>query len=330
MIQLIRNENLLPDDIPITAAEKYLKTIPNIGYGWLKSDDFFIPFILEKRFIFKRLVFTHSPIKISNKKKYDLSLEKSFLNNIVTYCKNLKIDYISQPNPNVLFSTYPEESIHVKFGTYIIDLRLTLETLFQNLHSKHRNVIKKAQKDGVIIKMGHDLLNDFYPIYKNTLSRQKLNYTTLLELKKMVQGPLKDNCEIFIAEKDGIVQGGAFFIFQQNQSTYYLLGASLQNPHIGSLNLLHWEAISYFKKIGVLYYNFVGARISPIKGSKQEGIQRFKSRFGSSFKEGYLWKVPINQKKYYLFNFISKLNSLLRGRKHRGDIIDDELRNEKK
>ena len=42
----------------------------------------------------------------------------------------------------------------------------------------------------------------------------------------------------------------------------------------------------------------------PKKGSKQETIQRFKSRFGSQMVEGYLWKCPIRPFRYKLPNYI--------------------------
>ena len=46
------------------------------------------------------------------------------------------------------------------------------------------------------------------------------------------------------------------------------------------MNLLHWHAIRLFRALGVKQYDFVGARINPSKGSKQEGLVIFKERFG--------------------------------------------------
>ena len=86
------------------------------------------------------------------------------------------------------------------------------------------------------------------------------------------------------------------------------------------MNLLHWEAIKYFKEKGIKRYDFVGARISPEKGSKLEGIQRFKSRFGPTLKRGYLWKKNINPLKTNLYNFLVLIKTL----NCKGDVVDQE------
>jgi lipid II:glycine glycyltransferase (peptidoglycan interpeptide bridge formation enzyme) len=49
---------------------------------------------------------------------------------------------------------------------------------------------------------------------------------------------------------------------------------------LGSSNLLQWEIIKKLKSLGVREYDFVGGRVEVPKGSKLEGIQRFKQRFG--------------------------------------------------
>lgn len=330
MVQLVFDEKLLKGKIPFTASEKYLQSLSKISYGWFVSDLFYLPFVIEKKFIFKRLVITHECVKISSELDNHHILEKEFLNNVVDLAKRLSIDFISIPKSGVVFNTFPDKSISVPFGSYLLDLSLDEKVLFENLHSKHRNVIKKAEKDGVLIKWGHEYLSDFYPVYQDTLARQKLNYFSLNDLENMCSGVLTDHVQVFVAVKDGKVQGGAMFLFAANDSVYYLLGGSLPVPHIGSLNFLHWSAICYFKSKNVAIYDFVGARIKPQIGSKLEGIQRFKSRFGSDLRVGYLWKFPINSFKYFLYNKIASLNSFIRGRRYRGDIIDDELKNAKK
>ncbi len=44
--------------------------------------------------------------------------------------------------------------IAAPYGTYIIDLTQPEETLWSNLHSKHRNVVRNAMKKGVEIRSG--------------------------------------------------------------------------------------------------------------------------------------------------------------------------------
>ena len=84
-----------------------------------------------------------------------------------------------------------------------------------------------------------------------------------------------------------------------------------------------------FKKMGVREYDFMGARLNVEKGSKLEGIQRFKSRFGGELKKGYLWKYEINPIKTKTIYFLQKVIFKLKGQDYKGDAIDQELKNAK-
>ena len=91
----------------------------------------------------------------------------------------------------------------------------------------------------------------------------------------------------------------------------------LPNQHQGANKLLYWEAIRLFKKLGVQRYDFVGARIDPEKGSKQEAINSLKKRFGAKLITGYMWKYSLHPLKYRLYCLAARLRS-------GGDIVDDE------
>ncbi len=85
------------------------------------------------------------------------------------------------------------------------------------------------------------------------------------------------------------------------------------------MNLLHWEAMKAFKLRGVDHYDFVGARINPDPGSKQEQLARFKQRFGGRLATGYMWKLYLRPLGAIAYSVGVRL---LRG----GDIVDIERR----
>lgn len=87
------------------------------------------------------------------------------------------------------------------------------------------------------------------------------------------------------------------------------------------MNLLQWNVIKKMKENNVKFYDFMGARMNPEVGSKYEGIQRFKERFGGELKKGYLWKYSLNDFKYWLYRLLVFIYS--KGHFH-GDIIDQE------
>lgn len=118
----------------------------------------------------------------------------------------------------------------------------------------------------------------------------------------------------------------AAVLFYNNYSAYYLYGGTIAKPLTGASNLLHWEIIKFLKRSGAKYYDLVGARITPSKNSKTEGIQRFKSRFGAQLKTGYLWKMPISKIKYKVYSLFLKYYYSLKGKTLKGDIIDQEIK----
>jgi lipid II:glycine glycyltransferase (peptidoglycan interpeptide bridge formation enzyme) len=135
------------------------------------------------------------------------------------------------------------------------------------------------------------------------------------ELKRFALS-LKENVRIFVALYQGAVQGSAVIPFSDH-SAYYLYGGSSANPLTGATNLLQWEAIRLFRGLGVKRYDFVGVRINPEKGSKQEGLMAFKQRFGGQLVQGYIWKYALQPLKFGIYSLAVRY---LRG----GDIVDAE------
>ena len=108
----------------------------------------------------------------------------------------------------------------------------------------------------------------------------------------------------------------------------YILAILLLSS-LGENHLLHWQAIKDAKQNGIKYFDFIGARINPEPGSKQEGIQKFKKYFGGELVKGYLWKMPIRKFKYYFYNFLVRCKYFIKFKKYKGDIIDQEIRRKK-
>ena len=319
---ILNNENAIvniKDKLPILATKEYLNYKSN-NYGWFLSDNFILPFYLTKKIIFKRLFFTTEVIYLE---EASLKEEKYFLNEVINISRLKKIDIIDVPQTNAIFNTYPDNSIYANFGTYRVDLSLSEEELFKNLHPKNRNKIRKAMKDKIIIKNGNKYIRECYDIIRRTYLRQNKNFISYEEFEGL-KIFLKENVSFYVALKANEIQGCAVLLWNIGHSCYYLFGGSINSLHSGSINYLHWQAILDMKKNNVKWYDFYGARINPEKGSKLEGIQRFKQRFGGKLKIGYLWKYSINPFKAFLLRIIFRFYCLLKRRKYMSDIIDQE------
>ena len=134
-------------------------------------------------------------------------------------------------------------------------------------------------------------------------------------LKRFVLG-LGENGKVMIAECQGLLESCVIYGFS-NYCAYAVYGGNKADMIEGANKLLHWEAVRLFKNLDVQRYDFVGARIDPKKGSKENALNSFKRRLGGVLRQGYMWKYSFHPLKYAVYSLAVRL---LRG----GDIVDLE------
>lgn len=304
--------------LSIYASEAFLKTVGD-EYGWLGGFNnagelrCILPYTIVRKAIFRMVRFRVETIPIDN--KFAIEEEKDFLNDVVNYFRNAGADMIIPATTNTIFKTYPDGADVAPYGSYIIDLTQTEEDLWANLHSKHRNVVRNAMKKEVEIVDGIEFMVTAHAVIRDTLRRSKLEFMSYDEFKHFVCN-LNENIKILVANYEGVAQGCAVIPYSKH-SAYYLYGGSIPHPISGAMNLLQWEAIKMFRNLGVQRYDFVGVRINPAEGSKQEGLMTFKQRFGGHLAKGFMWKYSLSPLKYAVYSHAVKF---LRG----GDIVDTE------
>ena len=315
------------EDLNVFYQDSYLNMLMASGKNiiFFSSDSYLVPVVISHRGPFRNAHFCVEPYIHNEKKKEDL---KEFLNSVCDELrKEYKVQWINMNSASSFFFDYPSGSKHIPFGSHVINLSLTEDELWAKVHSKHRNVIKKAEKDGVQVVFGTSdkLIEDYHSIDIETWKRSKKNATGLDALKKQVLS-LGDNAIIYIAYLEGIPQSGAFFYYN-TQMCYYMYGANCDKPHTGAGNLLQWRAILDMKKNGVKKYSFVGCRINEDEDSKYHGIQRFKERFGGDLVQGYLFKIDFNPFMRKLFDFIVTFRGWTQNQKWIPfeDVIDQEI-----
>lgn len=305
-------------ELSIYASELFLKAVGD-EYGWLGGYDSvgelrcILPYTIVRKAIFRMVRFRVETIPLC--KEITLEEEKCFLNSVIDYFRSIGADMIIPATTNTIFKTYPDGADAAPYGSYIIDLTQSEEVLWAKLHSKHRNVVRNAIKKGVAIVEGKEFIGTAHTIIRDTLKRSKLGFMSLEELNRLAYS-LNENIKVLIADHEGVAQGCAIIPYS-NYSAYYLYGGSVSHPLSGAMNLLQWEAIRMFHNLGVQRYDFVGVRIDPVEGSKQEGLMTFKKRFGGYLARGFMWKYSLRPLKYAVYNQAVKC---LRG----GDIVDQE------
>lgn len=304
--------------LPIFASESFLQAVGD-EYGWLGGFDeigelrCILPYTIIKKLNFRLVRFRVETIALGD----DLSLsdEKLFLNDAVTYFRSIGADVIIPATTNTIFRIFPDGAAAAPYGSYIIDLCQPEDVLWGNIDRILRQNIKSAMKSGVRIQSGIEHLDDAYRLVSETFKRSKMPFMGHESFKRFIAG-LGDNALIMAADYQGKPQSYVVFAYS-NYCAYAIYAGNVANQHQGANKLLYWEAIRFFNEIGVKHYDFVGARINPEKGSKQEALNSFKKRFGARLIQGYMWKYSLNPFKYLLYSAAAHVRS-------GGDIVDAE------
>lgn len=307
--------------LPVCASEAYLRCWSD-DHGWFESDAFALPFFVARRGGFRQMVFTSQTLLRSP--GASVESERAFLDGVVALARRTRAQVIGQPRTTSLFRTAPEGAIAVDWGTYRADLSPGEDALFAGLHRHHRRVIRKAIRDGVTVHSGADRLGACHGLIRETLRRERKPCLPEALLRRFA-GHLGDGVSFYVASLDGESQAAALLISDAERA-YYLVGGRRPGAHPGASALLHWTAMRDMKRRGVAEYDFVGGRVRPVRGSKQEGIQLFKSRFGTRFHRGVLWKHPLRPLHHGALRTMGRAKDFLGRSRYNEDMIDNELR----
>ena len=304
------------EELGITSVfgkSEYLKSQSN-HFGGIKSGCVRITFSIKEPLKIKRATITSFQIKKnSSEADYNAGIDRA-----LDYLKNqIGIAFITSPPSYIVFPFKYNRGENAEFGSVVNNLTLPKEEIFKNLHGKNRNVIRKAQKDGLVVEKGEHLKENCYKIISDTLKKEKVYFESQSEYLKVCNS-INKNVEYFVVKKDGEIHRAAVIPFD-SECAFYLWGGSINRTSSGAMNFMHWMIILHFKGLNVKQYDFVGVRLNPDKESKLYGLKRFKTRFGGDNKTGFLWKAKLKPFHTFVFHTLY----LLKTRSKHSDIIDN-------
>lgn len=176
-------------------------------------------------------------------------------------------------------------AVPMKVCSDVIDLGKTVamdltseEVIWKNIHSKNRNMIRKAEKNGIVIKHGQglELFDDFIKIYNATMDKDNAEayYYFKPEFYKSIHEDLKDNYEMFWAEYEGKIIAMSIMIFANGRLNYHLSGSDLQYRNLAPSNLLLYKAAMWGMEKGMKTFHLGGG-----VGSGEDNLYKFKIAF---------------------------------------------------
>ena len=198
-------------------------------------------------------------------------------------CRKMNEEYIV--DNFVRYHPVLANAVSMKDCSEVIDLGKTVamdltseNVIWKNIDSKNRNMIRKAEKNGIVIKHGQgiELFDDFIQIYNATMDKDHAEeyYYFKPEFYKSIHDDLKDNYEMFWAEYEGKIIAMSIMIFANGRLNYHLSGSDLQYRNLAPSNLLLYKAALWGCEQGMKTFHLGGG-----VGSEEDSLFKFKIAF---------------------------------------------------
>lgn len=187
----------------------------------------------------------------------------------------------------------------------VIDLGQTIamdlsseDLIWQNITGKHRNMIRKAEKNGVTIHHSKDLalMEEFRRIYNATMDSDSAEeyYYFNPEFYDSIHEDLRENYEMFYAECEEKIVAMSIMIFANGRLNYHLSGSDYAYRKVAPSNLLLYEAAKWGCASGMKTFHLGGG-----VGSGEDGLYKFKAGFNRNSNYRFsIGKEIFDQEKY--------------------------------
>ena len=144
-------------------------------------------------------------------------------------------------------------AVPMKRISTVIDLGKTVafdlsseDVIWTNIISKNRNMIRKAEKNGIEIRHGKgmELFKDFKRIYNATMEKDHAEeyYFFGDAFYESIHRDLYDNYEMFYAVLNGEIIAMSIMLFANDQMHYHLSGSMIEYRNLAPSNLLLYKA----------------------------------------------------------------------------------------
>ncbi len=162
-------------------------------------------------------------------------------------------------------------------NTIAMDLS-SLDTIWTNLTSKNRNMIRKAQKSRIVIYNGRypEIFNKFREVYNLTMDKNNAEayYYFKPEFYQSLMMELPQEVQIFYAELDGKVIAASIILATKGKLNYHLSGSLPEYKNLAPTNLLLYAAALWGCYNGCKTLHLGGG-----VGSSEDNLYKFKSAF---------------------------------------------------
>ncbi len=173
------------------------------------------------------------------------------------------------------------------------------EKIWENITSKNRNMIRKAEKNGITIEHGRSsaLFETFREIYNATMDKD--NAATYYYFGKAfyesVLNDLSEDAEVFYALYEDKIIAASIILSRNGRLNYHLSGSRREYQSLAPTNLLLYKAALYGCEKGCKTFHLGGG-----VGSGEDSLFKFKKAFyrGEDLPRFHIGKKILDRKKY--------------------------------
>lgn len=190
-----------------------------------------------------------------------------------------------------------DNSFPVLFDRYTvcINTKDSIEAIWdEQISSKNRNMIRKAEKNGLVYQAEYDFasLEEFKHLYIETMRRLQADDFYFFDDDYFEQfcKNLKGNAFLGTVRKEGKLVCAALFMYSKKYGHYHLEGSDSSFPNMGANNFLLWKTVVEFHRIGVEKFHLGGGYNSDLDNS----LLKFKKSFSRELKKFHIGKLVIN------------------------------------
>lgn len=198
-----------------------------------------------------------------------------------------------------------KNAVPMKPISNVIDLGKTIamdlsspELIWENIHSKNRNMIRKAEKNGIVIEHGKgmELFDKFIEIYNATMDKAHAEeyYYFRHPFYESIHNDLRNNYEMFYAMLDDKIIAMSIMIFANGRMNYHLSGSDIEYRNLAPSNMLLYKAALWGCEQGFKTFHLGGG-----VGSGEDNLYKFKAAFNKNSDYQFsIGKQIFNQAKY--------------------------------
>lgn len=182
------------------------------------------------------------------------------------------------------------------FSRHTVALDLTDDDIWMHqISSKNRNMIRKAEKEGVTIVEGDDY-EAFRRLYDETMTDLHAEdfYFFPKSYYDEYKQTFKGESMLCVAMLDGKAIAGSMFMFSDDYAHYHLSARDREYSRYAANNLILWYAIQKAKERGCKWFHFGGGTT----GNDDDSLLKFKKEFSKTLCEFWIGKRVYNQAVY--------------------------------